>query len=241
MPDREDCLFFHVLDLPGGEVTDGAWDFRATESEYHGGFDFRGKRVLEIGCATGSHSFWMESQGARVTPYDLAPDYSWDLMPTHQQDPGETRAAMVEIIRKLNNGFDYCRDRLGSGLAMTHGSIYAIDPGLGDFDVVTFGSVLLHTRDPLGALQAAVSRAGTIIIMDRWPPNLDCDKPLMQFIPELANAKPWGGWTWWWISPKVFENFLRIHGFTRFQLTVSEHLYVPTGNRLKLFTLIAER
>lgn len=239
--DQNECSFFHVIDLPG-ETTAGQWDFRETESAYHGGYDLRGKTVLEIGSATGCHAFWMEREGALVTPYDLSPAYSWDLLTTFRQDPEKITEAMKTGIKQLNNGWTYCRDRLGSRLNLSHGTIYDIPKELGSFDVVTFGSILLHTRDPLGAVQRVADRAKeAIIITDRFAPALDNSKPLMQFMPTLEMAKDWGGWTWWWMSPKVFENLLAILGFVDFEVKVSQHLFVPTGRKLDLFTLIARR
>lgn len=241
-PKYEGCCFFHVIDLPGEESTPGMWDFRKTEVEYHGGFQFKGKMVLEIGTATGSHAFWMEKEGAIVTPYDLSPVHSWDIMPTHEQDAKEVEHTMRSTMGMLNNGWWYCRDKLNSKLELSLGSIYEIPKELGDFDVITFGSVLLHTRNPIGAIQFAADRAKeAVIIIDRLPPNLDANKPLMEFMPKKQLAKNFGGWTWWWICPKVFENLLTLKGFRSFELTTSKHLFVTAGKEIELYTLIARR
>ncbi len=241
-PKREECAFFHVIDLPGEEPTPGQWDFRYTEREYHGSFDFKGKTVLEIGTATGSHAFWMEKEGAVVTPYDLSPSHSWDIMPTSDQDYREVERTMRSTMGRLNNGWYYCRNRLGSKLELSFGSIYDIPEELGDFDVVTFGSVLLHTRNPVGAIQFAADRAKeAIIITDRLPPDMDLKRPLMEFMPKRERAKSFGAWTWWWIGPKVFENLLELRGFNKFDLSVSKHFFVPMNKKIELFTLVATR
>lgn len=242
-PTREECSFFHVIDLPGEEPTPGLWDFRKTEAEYHGGGEFlKGKTVLEIGTATGSHAFWMEQQGALVTPYDLSSEFSWDVMATAEQDTEKILQTMPSSMERLNNGFYYCRSRLNSKLELSFGSVYDIPEELGSFDIITFGSVLLHTRNPIGALQFAADRAKeAIIITDRLPTNFDIKKPFMEFIPKKEKAKNFGGWTWWWIGPKVFENILSIRGFRRFDLAISKHLFVPTKQHLDLYTLIAWR
>lgn len=241
-PTKKECGFFHVVDLPGEAATPGAWDFRQTEAEYHGGYSFKKKTVLEIGSATGSHAFWLEKQGAYVTPYDLSPAHSWDIMPTAEQDLEQVEKTMRSSIGMINNGWHYCRNRLDSKLELSFGSIYEIPKKLGNFDVVTFGSVLLHTRNPAGALQLAADRAKeAVIIMDRLPPNLDISRPLMEFMPKKERAKNFGGWTWWWISPKFFENLLTIRGFRHFELLTSEHFFVPMNKNIELFTLIARR
>lgn len=239
---KEECQFFHVIELPSGETTPGAWDFRETEREYHGGYEFAGKSVLELGSATGSHSFWLEKQGAIVTPYDLSPEHGWDVLLTASQKPDEVDNEMRTAIRKLNNGWWYCRDRLGSKLELTHGSIYDVPADLGDFDVVTFGSVLLHVSDPIRAVQRAAPRAReTIIIMESYAKGPENNLPFMWFLPKLGNERPWGAWAWWRISPKLLENVLKIIGFNHFQLTITSHRCPPSNKSIELYTLVATR
>jgi len=236
---RSRCAFFHTIDLPNGEIVQGPWDFRRTEAAYHGGYNLKGKRVLEIGAASGCHSFWMEGQGADVVPYDLSPKHSWDILLAPGQSASECDAEMEKGIEKINNGWHYSAERLGSRLKLAHGTIYDIPAELGDFDVITFGSVLLHTRDPIGAVQKAAKRAReAIIITDRVPTHLDVSKPLMEFMPRIGMEKPWGGWTWWWYTPEVMVNLLKIMGYTRLDLTMSKHLYAATGREIELFTLV---
>jgi len=238
--DYQDCGFFHVIDLPEG-TTDGLWDFRETEAAYHGNYDFGGKRVLEIGAASGSHSFWLERQGADVVPYDLSPDLDWDVLHPSTYDAAELDAKMRRGIRRINNSWHYARDRLGSKLELKHGTIYSIPEELGRFDVITFGSVLLHVRDPLNAVQHAAGRADTIIITDRLPPAANRSKPIMELLIRPDRPTRFGGWTWWWISPPVFINFLGVLGFKKFDLTESKHRYVPRTSDVPLYTLIASR
>jgi hypothetical protein len=49
----EDCLFYHTVDIPGHGVVRGQWDLRQQVDTYLGGYRFAGKRVLEIGPASG--------------------------------------------------------------------------------------------------------------------------------------------------------------------------------------------
>jgi O-methyltransferase len=52
-----DCDFYHTIVLPDGRIIEGKWDLRGHESVYLGRQSFAGKRVLEIGPATG----WISS------------------------------------------------------------------------------------------------------------------------------------------------------------------------------------
>src|SRR4051812_37484330 len=66
-----DCWFYHVMDLPGAGKVGGQWDLRGQVDEYLGGFDFRGKRVLDVGAASGFLTFEMEKRGADVVSFDM--------------------------------------------------------------------------------------------------------------------------------------------------------------------------
>ena len=69
------------MDLPGfGEVGKG-WDLRKTIDDYLGHFDFRGKRVLDVGTASGFLTFEMEKRGAEVVSFDMASRAQWQLVP----------------------------------------------------------------------------------------------------------------------------------------------------------------
>ena len=79
--DAADCDFYHVIQLPDGRLTTGQWDLRATADQYLGGVDVDGKRVIEIGPATGFLSFHMERGGAQVVCVEPPMDTFWDLVP----------------------------------------------------------------------------------------------------------------------------------------------------------------
>ena len=51
--DLSDFVWYHASELPDGTVLPGVWDLRGHESTYLGGVDLAGKRVLELGPATG--------------------------------------------------------------------------------------------------------------------------------------------------------------------------------------------
>ncbi len=77
----DECFFYHHMDLPGvGEVGKG-WDLRETIDDYLGHFDFRGKRVLDVGTASGFLTFEMEKRGAEVVSFDMASRTQRQLVP----------------------------------------------------------------------------------------------------------------------------------------------------------------
>ena len=64
--DLSEFVWYHATELPDGTVLPGVWDLRGHESAYLGGVDLAGKRVLELGPATGYLTFYMERMGAEV-------------------------------------------------------------------------------------------------------------------------------------------------------------------------------
>ena len=77
----EECSFYHHMDLPVvGEVGSG-WDLRPTVDTYLGNLDFRGKRVLDVGAASGFLTFEMEARGAEVVSFDMVHGSQWNVVP----------------------------------------------------------------------------------------------------------------------------------------------------------------
>jgi hypothetical protein len=76
----DDCFFYHSMDLPQHGLVAGEWDLRRGIERYLGHVDFRGKRVLDIGTASGFLAFWMERQGAEVIGFDLSDKYGSSLL-----------------------------------------------------------------------------------------------------------------------------------------------------------------
>src|SRR5262245_47741399 len=76
-----DCDFYHVMEIPGHGVMDGAWDLRGRVDEYLGHVPLAGRRVLEIGPASGFLTFEMEGRGASVVAVELSDEHAWDFVP----------------------------------------------------------------------------------------------------------------------------------------------------------------
>jgi hypothetical protein len=80
--DVADCYFYHTMELPGLGVIEGRdWDLRGRVDEYLGNVDFAGKRVLEIGPASGFLTFEMEKRGAEVVSVEVTDEHGWDFVP----------------------------------------------------------------------------------------------------------------------------------------------------------------
>jgi SAM-dependent methyltransferase len=236
---------YHRIDLPGFENKEWLWDLRGQESDYLGGYDFSGKRVLEFGPANGGLTFWMERQGAEVVAVDLSPGLTegWDLIVGPGEEVETIRRDQAAGIEWLNNQFWYAHEQLRSNAKLVHATAYRVPREIGRFDVVTLGAILLHLRDPLRALEnAIIFTDDALIITDAVPRFVPDDiqkLPLAYFMPEEKRRKAHGRWTWWQITAEVYVRFLTLRGFNIVRNTVN--IYKHISGPQKLYTIVARR
>jgi len=224
--DASECFFYHVMDLPGVGVVGGQWDLRDTVDDYLGRFDFRGKRVLDVGAASGFLTFEIEKRSAKeVVSFDLGRDASWDIVPRG----GLSAVARGEEskrrhLERLVNAYWLAHRLLGSSAKAYYGDVYELPEALGPFDVVVLGAILLHLRDPFRALQA-VSRLSTdaIIVTDLY---FASELPVMRFVPS-GDSETWDAW--WLISDACLTQMLGVLGFEVRSRTHADHLKVLGG------------
>ena len=164
----DECYFYHSMEIPGYGLVEGPWDLRGGVDDYLGGVELRDKRVLEIGTASGFLCFTMEGRGADVVAYDLSEQQSWDVVPYAQYDHESFDADRREHLRKLNNGWWLAHRAFESSAKVVYGTVYEIPEEIGRVEVATFGSVLLHVRDPFLALEKALRlTTETAIVTER--------------------------------------------------------------------------
>ena len=206
----EDCNFYHKINIPGvGEVGD-QWDLRASIDNYLGKFDFRGKRVLDVGTASGFLTFEMEKRGADVVSFDMIDGSQWDIVPHAdiQKDLESIRATRATAMKRLKNSYWFTHKRVGSKARAYYGDLYDLPGALGTFDVAIFGMILSHLRDPFQALYSA-SRlvSDTIIVTNQM---MDTAEATGNLIPSRANGKQS---VWWGFSRGCLTQILDILGF----------------------------
>ena len=181
---------FHSIDLGGGHWTDGlktpermqfelaAWRFPD---------DFRGKTVLDIGCADGGWSVAAWQRGAdRVLSIDE-----------------RTTGAMEFFLRQNAFPLEFKEMDLFSSEFME----------LPVFDVVLFTGVLYHVQHPLEALKRVRAKTGELAILETHiNESLGTALPYMVYYErnELAAADPTN---WWGPNTPCLEGMLRTAGF----------------------------
>src|SRR5262249_47749227 len=97
----DDCYFYHTMELPGHGLVRGEWDLRGREAAYLGHVPLAGRRVLEVGTASGHLCFAMEKSGADVVAYDLSEHDEWDIVPYAGLDVARHVRERQEHIRRL--------------------------------------------------------------------------------------------------------------------------------------------
>jgi tRNA (mo5U34)-methyltransferase len=138
--------WYHTLELGPGHLTDGMFDLRPVVDRYGLPPRMDGLRVLDVGTFDGFWAFEMERRGAEVVALDVEHELELDWPPRRrgEADPGARRG----------EGFRLAREVLGSEVTRVELNLYDASPQeLGTFDLVFCGSVLIHLRDQLLALE----------------------------------------------------------------------------------------
>jgi tRNA (mo5U34)-methyltransferase len=146
-------MWYHTIEVAPGVVTPGWFDLRPILDGLPWP-DVRGKRCLDVGTYDGQLAFELERRGAaEVVATDISDHELWDW-------PPRIRARGAAALRVMageqkGQGFEIARELLGSSVERTFISVYDLSPEtVGEFDVVVCGSLLLHLRDPLRALES---------------------------------------------------------------------------------------
>jgi len=256
----EECTFYHVTDLPGHGATDGEWDLRGHVDEYLGHVALDGRRVLEIGSASGFLCFEMERRGADVVAVDLSPEQTHDIVPYGGSVDPDLDRQMAEHVRGCNNAWWFCHRAFGSRAQLVHATAYDVPAAIGEVDVCTFGSVLLHLRDPFAALASGLRLTRRTAIVTEflgpriparaWPGTLLARNPhaLAQvasrmripasfFLPDHRTGDP--KVAWWAMTPALIQRMLGTLGFDTTAVAYHQAKYL--GEPHLLYTVVAER
>jgi tRNA (mo5U34)-methyltransferase len=198
----EGMNWYHTQELAPGIVTPGMFDLRPYVDRYGIPADLSGQRALDVGTFEGFWAFELERRGASVVALDVDRiqqlDWPARLRPREDGRRGE--------------GFELVRSALGSSVERVGLSVYDATPQRlgGQFDLVFCGSVLIHLRDPILALERmAALCAGKLILAEEYSRRLD----LVPFLraAEFRGHQPWS--VWWRPSKRTWRTMLECAGF----------------------------
>ena len=216
--------WYHTLELPG-LTTQGVFDLRGAVHRYGLPERMDGMRVLEVGTWDGFWAFEMERRGAEVVALDLDDEAQLDWPPRRRPK------TFPEAPR--GQGFSVAAELLGSKVQRVVCSIYDAHPEeLGTFDLVFCGSVLIHLRDQLLALErmAALTKPGGRLI------SAEAYDPLLSLIPFPAaryradrerSVVFWMPSLWTWRKLIWSAGYDRVETVGRFRMKAREGWSVP--------------
>jgi tRNA (mo5U34)-methyltransferase len=189
--------WYHGMALPGGIVTPGDYDMDDAIGRIPFPDDLTGVRCLDVGTRDGFFAFEMERRGAsEVVGIDVFDPARVDFPHPRPAIEGELRAG----LELRSSTFDIAKEALGSSAERLDVSVYDLPAsGLGPFGFAFIGTLLLHLRDPIGALSAihsVLEPGGTLISNEPYSSQLSLlhpRRPLAQI--EMRGPRPF-----WWIA-----------------------------------------
>jgi SAM-dependent methyltransferase len=239
-PDRvkfEDCDFYHTVEIPDRGVVRGKFDLRQHVDEYLGGYRFAGKRVLEIGPASGFLTFEMERRGADVVALEVPDDPGWDFVPYPLDVLQPIFGPRRQHMTRIKNSFWFLHHLNGSKARLCYGDSCRIPNAFGNFDVAVMAAVLLHCERPVQVIAECAKRADTLIVTELYSPKLE-GYPVCSLVPGLTN-KVWD--TWWHFSTDFFRQYFAVLGFRHTSIQRHTQFYEVSGKSVPFFTAIGSK
>ncbi len=194
--------WYHTLELPGF-TTEGWFDLRPYVDRYGLPDDMSGMRALEVGTWDGFWAFEMERRGAEVVALDLDDESELDWPPRRRPSEYSTTPRGV--------GFALAKEALGSKVERVVKSVYHATPEeLGTFDLVFCGSVLIHLRDQLLALERIANLCtGTFISAEEYDRRAGLvPGPYSRYLADRDNAV-----VFWLPSTRTWRRMMWSAGF----------------------------
>jgi tRNA (mo5U34)-methyltransferase len=187
-------VWYHTMELAPGVVTAGWFDLRPIVDRMPWP-EVRDKRCLDIGTYDGFLAFEMERRGAReVVAVDIGDHTLWDWPPDMRALGGQ---GLAKLAGEKGAGFAIAAAALGSRVQKVEMSIYELSPErLGQFDVICCGSLLLHLRDPLKALEAVRSVCAGVFLSAE---TIDLKLSVLHPRIPVARLNGMGSTCQWWI------------------------------------------
>lgn len=219
--------WYHTIELRSGVETPGWFDLRAVAPTLPWP-DLHGRRCLDVGTFDG---FWAREMAARGAQEVLAIDI---LDPQRWDWPYGSDSAIVDALaarKRKGDGFEFVNQVLGQPVERRELSVYDLDPSdVGDFDLVYVGSLLLHLRDPVRALERVRSICrpdGHLLLLDAIDLELTLRHPRRPIASLDGAGRPW----WWKPNAAGLARIVTAAGFEL--LAPPKRVFMPLGRGYK--------
>lgn len=185
--------WYHTIELRPGIETPGWFDLRPVAPLVPWP-DLAGRRCLDVGTFDGFWAREMLRRGAsEVLAVDILDPQRWDWPAGGGQGIVEALAAR----KRKGDGFEFVNRALRQPIERRELSVYDLDPAeIGSFDLVYVGSLLLHLRDPIRALERVKSVCrpeGAMLLVDAIDLELTLRHPRRPVASLDGLGRPW----WW--------------------------------------------
>lgn len=221
----EQDYWYHSYYFDNGFIQRGDYDIGSDISDYRFPQSMEGMSVLDIGTGSGWFATYFEQLGADVTTFDARGYCDFDIFGRDRYPDAAAEKPTPDRIlpdgrfiyySPVSKGFWIMKDILGLKAEYVNARVYEICPRLFNgkkFDLVFMGSVLMHLRDPIGALMAAHSVCNHQLICTTYmlPDTFNPTTPLMQLRENAGD-----GISWWIPNRPCIVQWLKAAGFKKF-------------------------
>ncbi len=184
--------WYATFELAPGLETPGWFDLRSVAVKLPFPADMSGMRCLDVGTFEGFWALHMHRCGAReVLGVDILDPWSWDW--PVGSDEAVVRA--LEERKRGGSGFETVRAALDHPVERRELSVYDLDEEqIGRFDFAYLGSLLVHLRDPVRALERVRSVLdGHLLLCDLVHLPNTLRRPWTPMAQLDGRGRPW----WW--------------------------------------------
>lgn len=231
----DELLWYHTIEVVPGAVSKGWWDLRHALPLLPIP-DVRGRRCLDVGTWDGFYAWELARRGAaEVVAVDLPDMQDIDWPPEVRAHP-DHNPTLRESTQPRPAGFELVGELLDLPVTWQGCSIYDLHPDrVGTFDLVIVGSLLVHLRDPVRALDAVrsvVAPGGRFLLIDYIHPPVNVlgrGRPLFELRGEGNDFQ------WWLASDLGLQQALKVGGFDIEER--SKHFLLRPGSHYPVRTL----
>ena len=229
-----DHSWYHCVDLAPGVATPGWIDLRPVVGRPPLPADMTGLRAFDIGTYDGFWAFEMERRGASVVAIDID-----EIPPPDTPEANRHRIAVEAAGRAPGTGFRVLKDFLGSGVERRSVNVYDLTSQSvdGPVDVVFLGAMLLHLRNPVGALERvrSVLRPGGQLVLFE-PVDVKLSRKREALARFLAHDTTW---TWWYPNVTCLRQWVETAGFVDVELSPGVDVAPVHGPKQRLVAVSA--
>ena len=203
----DELKWYHTLELAPGYTTDGDFDLRDQVRHYKLPERVDGLRVLDVGTWDGFWAFEFERRGAaEIHGLDIDDMSTLDFPPRRR--PNEFKRT-----EPRGTGFRLAKEIYGSKAERVVCNIYDAKPeDLGQYDVIFAGSILIHLRDQLLAMEriANLLKPGGLFISAE---EYDLAASLLPIEVSRYRANRESAVVFWLPSIRTWKSMLWTAGF----------------------------